>query len=81
MVAFIVMVRLAENKVNNHVGNDMVVKVMIQYKIPGTKGRTLRIADPKPRTSVSAAAAGPVMLVAGAVELRARATVVMMAKC
>lgn len=30
-------VKLMENRVNNHVGKVIVVKVMIQYKAPGMK--------------------------------------------
>ena len=48
MVKFMVKVRLIENSVNNHVGNVIVVNVMIQNRAPGMKLATARRAWPKP---------------------------------
>jgi hypothetical protein len=39
-----VKVKLMENRVKSHVGRVMVVKVMIQYSVPGSTVRTVRIA-------------------------------------
>ncbi len=77
VVAFMVIVRLAENNVNSHVGKEIVVKVMIEYRIPGRSGSTLRTADPKPWPLSSLAAGRLVTLAAAAVEFIACATDVM----
>jgi hypothetical protein len=37
-------VRLMEKRVKSHVGRVMVVKVMIQYRVPGSTRKTVRIA-------------------------------------
>jgi hypothetical protein len=44
VVKFIVNVRLMEKSVKSHVGRVMVVKVMIQYRVPGSTRRTVRMA-------------------------------------
>ena len=47
VVAFIVMVRLAENKVKSQEGKVIVVKVMTQYRAPGSKVTACKRAAPK----------------------------------
>jgi hypothetical protein len=46
VVKFIVNVRLIENRVNNHVGRVMVVKVMTQYRTLGTTWKRNRKRRP-----------------------------------
>jgi len=43
VVKFIVNVRLMEKRVKSHVGRVIVVKVMIQYRVPGSTRRTVRM--------------------------------------
>lgn len=44
VVKFMVNVRLMEKSVKSHVGRVIVVNVMIQYRVPGSTRRTVRIA-------------------------------------
>lgn len=45
-MAFIVTVKVVENRVNSHVGNVMVVNVINQYKIPGMTFIKTRVNRP-----------------------------------
>jgi hypothetical protein len=73
-VKFIVNVKLIENSVNSHVGNVMVVKVMIQYKVPGSTPRTLRMTRAR-RPKVDEGVDGSTALTVTAAVCSASATV------
>jgi hypothetical protein len=65
VVKFMVKVKLSENRVNNHVGNVMVVNVMIQKRAPGMKDRTETRAPPNPEDCPIGAFGAVEFIVAG----------------